>query len=158
MLKCVRTYPASQTSSESMSHWHPPSHVSHPASGHSWRATWKTSTGGDLKQENKPCTVPMLLHINTLKRTLGILREGRVTVPSGMSGTGGWITVQPAFLKSSIWKSNLDYSQEDSWSITLCPPTYARFPQNIPICMTCPQFTTLALIQASSTSFHTSIF
>jgi len=44
----------------------------------------------------------MLSYINTLKDTLGILRQERVSIPSGMSGTGGRMTVQPAFLKSSI--------------------------------------------------------
>lgn len=44
----IEAHRGSQTFSECWFHWRQPWHASHPASGHSWTAIWRTSTVGGL--------------------------------------------------------------------------------------------------------------
>lgn len=101
----IEAHRGSQTFSECWFHWRQPWHASHPASGHSWTAIWRTSTvGGLLSKRVGFFSVKKKINLNIIFFLW--VKENNFYFeypPSGIKGIGGFTTVQPAFLNMSTW-------------------------------------------------------
>lgn len=94
----IWTHRDSQTFCECCFHWHPPWHASHPTSGRSWTAIWRTSTVGGLQKKGES----IFFLISNNSKYFAYVRKFKYP-PSGIIGVGGFTIVQPAFLNMSTW-------------------------------------------------------